>query len=344
MRLIRLNWFATVVAVLVTGLGSALLAQGTQKPLTNADVIKMVKSGVPESVVVSSIQSSPTKFDLSPDGLIALHNAGLTQAEMDAVMATAKKSSPSAPASAASATAPGLPSVAMIQGNTSKPLPIERTELVQTKTKPTSMASLAADSTLSAAMQAGVNTATIGAMNHIHSSTGDFAAGQVGGVFGSMIAHRQPKLTYVWAIPNSSSANTSTVSLPAFRVNFSNVAGVNANDFEPIIVKLTPAQNSYRLVGATQGKQDATSDAAFDWQIYSHFLEDRVPAKAEKLSPGQYRLSPASAIEPGDYGVVLRPVSRTRKFSGGDVERYQGDGILFDSVWSFQVPEGAKPQ
>ena len=345
MRLIqRLGQVATVVALLASGLAPTLPAQGTQKPLTNADVIKMVKAGVPESVVVSSIKSSPTRFDLSPDALIALHGAGLTQAEMDAVMATAKKNSSSEPGTAPSATALRLPSVAMIQGSTSKDFAIERTQLVETKTKPTSMASLAADSALAAAMQAGVNTAAVGAMSHISSSTGEVAVGQAAGIFGGLMAHRQPKLTYVWAIPNPSSANTSPVSMPMFGVDFSKVAGVNADDFEPAIVRLTPAQNSYRLVGATQGKPDAASNAAVDWEIYSHFLEDRVPAKAEKLRSGQYRLSPASPLLPGDYGVVLRPVSRTQKFSGGDVERYQGNGILFDSVWSFQVLPDAKPQ
>jgi hypothetical protein len=338
---LRIRNIVTVSTLLVSGLACGLMAQGTKKPLTNADVIKMVKAGVPESVVVSSIKSSPANFDVSPDALIALHDAGLTQAEMDAVMAAGKKESSG---SSVSATAPGLPSVNLVQGDKSNILPIERTQLVETKRKPTSMASLAADTTLAAAVQAGVNTAAVGAMSHIHSSAAGVGVGQSAGIFGGMLAHRQSSLTYVWAIPNPGSANTSPVSLPVFRVDFSGVPGVNADDFEPAIVRLTPAQNSYRLVGATQGKEDATSNAAVDWQIYSHFLEDRVSAKAEKLRSGQYRLSPTSPLSPGDYGVVLRPVSKTRKFSGGDVERYQGDGILFDSVWSFQVPSDAKPQ
>ncbi len=36
------------------------------KLLTNADVIRMVKAGLPQSTIVSSIQSSPGNFDLSP--------------------------------------------------------------------------------------------------------------------------------------------------------------------------------------------------------------------------------------------------------------------------------------
>ncbi|HEU5403850.1 MAG TPA: hypothetical protein VFU86_21015, partial [Terriglobales bacterium] len=96
-----------------------------------------------------------------------------------------------------------------------------------------------------------------------------------------------------------------------------------------------------RIVGATQGKEDAGSSAAADWQIYSKFLEERVAVNAQKTGKGQYQLSPSSALLPGEYAVVLRPVSKSMKFSGGDVARAQGDGLMFDSAWSFQVPNEA---
>lgn len=58
-----------------------------RNPLTNADVIKMVKAGVPETAIVSSIQSSPTKFDLSPNAQLTLHRAGVSQKVLDTMMA-----------------------------------------------------------------------------------------------------------------------------------------------------------------------------------------------------------------------------------------------------------------
>ncbi len=331
----------------------ASFAQQAQKPLTNADVVKMVKAGVPESVVISSIQSSATEFDLNPYALVSLQKAGITKGEMDAMMAAANTTSTprQTSATAANATpppanpqAPRLPSVAMIQGAASQDLPVERTQLAQTKAKPSSMSSLSSDSALGVALQGSVSTASIGAANHINSTTGNVAVGQAGGVLSGITAHRKPGLTYVWAIPSVTSANTSPVSLPSFSVDFSAVPGASTDDFEPTIVKLTPAQNSYRLVGATEGKQDASSDAAADWQVYSHFVEDRVPVKVEKIASGKYRLAAAAPLLPGDYGIVLRPVSKTKKFSGGDVARDQGDGMLFDSVWSFVVPPDAKAQ
>jgi hypothetical protein len=46
--------------------------------LTNADVIKMLRSGVPESVIISSIQSATRNFDFSPSGCRALQQANVT--------------------------------------------------------------------------------------------------------------------------------------------------------------------------------------------------------------------------------------------------------------------------
>ena len=59
----------------------------TKQTLTNADVLKMVKAGVPEAAIVSSIQSSPTKFDLSANAQLTLHRAGVSQKVLDAMMA-----------------------------------------------------------------------------------------------------------------------------------------------------------------------------------------------------------------------------------------------------------------
>jgi hypothetical protein len=76
----------------------------TQSSLTNADVVRLVKAGVADSTIISSIQSSPTKFDLSPDALIALHNAGVSQAVLQVMMAdgSARQNGGNAGAGAAS--------------------------------------------------------------------------------------------------------------------------------------------------------------------------------------------------------------------------------------------------
>jgi hypothetical protein len=331
------------------------------QPLTNQGVITMVKGGVPESTIITAIQTQKTKFDISPTGLVALHKAGVTQAEMDAIMAasgagttgaaaavpaaappSAENVAPSQPVAPAPAPAgPKMPVVTILLNGMPQEIPMEKTQLAQTKTKPTSMTSLAGDSVVTQAMQAGIGTATMSATSHMTSMAGASTIQQAGGIFSGMMAHRKPTVTYVWGVTNPASTNILPTMSPAFTVNFATTPGVNPDDFEPAIVKLTPAQNSCRIVGATQGKDDLSASAAADWQIYSSFLEERVQAKSQKTGSGQYQISPNAALLPGEYAVVLRPVSKSKKFSGGDVARGQGDGLMFDSVWSFQVSNDA---
>lgn len=66
------------VALLMVG---ALLAQ---QPLTNDDVLKMLKAGMSEDLLLSMVQQTPGKYAVSPDEVIALKGAGLS----DKVIAT----------------------------------------------------------------------------------------------------------------------------------------------------------------------------------------------------------------------------------------------------------------
>jgi len=348
MRLARPGILAAFACIVAT-LGPALHAQQAQKPLTNVDIINMVKAGLAESAIVATIRSNPAKYDLSPDGLIKLHAAKVTENEMQAMMAAASgKSAPTAAAppapDAASTTAAApppakkshLPLISVVQNGAEQKLPLEKTQLAQTKNKPTSMAKLAADTAMLQGMQATMSTATAQVASHMGGMTGG-ALGQVGGTFSGILSQRKPEVTYVWGIANPASATVLSTDTPQVSLNFSNVPGINPDEYEPALVKLTPAQNALRLVGATRGKEDALSSSATDWEIYSGFVEDRVKIQSQKLGPGQYKISPATSLLPGEYGIVLRPVSKNKKFSGGDVARNQGDGLMFDSVWSFQV-------
>ena len=60
--------------------GSAAKAQqGTEQPLTNAAVIKLVRAGFKEKTVVAIIRSRPARFDLSPERLIELKRSGVSE-------------------------------------------------------------------------------------------------------------------------------------------------------------------------------------------------------------------------------------------------------------------------
>lgn len=95
-----------------------LLAQqtpylGAQQGLSNDSIIKMVSAQLSDDVIVSTINASPGAYDTSPDGLVALKQAGVS----DKVIATlVAKSGPDPSSSAAtsaqdaSAPAAALPS------------------------------------------------------------------------------------------------------------------------------------------------------------------------------------------------------------------------------------------
>ena len=235
-----------------------------------------------------------------------------------------------------------MPRVMVTQGNSTQELNLEKTQLAETKTKPSSMKTLATDSAVTQAMQAGVNTATYSAATHMNSGIGGSAVQQAGSIFSGIMSHRTPTVTYVWGVPSPASGNVLRSTQPTFAVDFSRAIGINPDEYAPAIVKLTPAQNTCRLVGATQGKEDIRSSPAADWQMYSHFLEERVASTPQKVGPGKYKIAANSELVPGEYGLVLRPVSKEKKFSGGDVARAQGDGLMFDAIWTFQISEDAE--
>ena len=58
-------------------------------PMTNADVIKMVKSGLDESVIIASVQNAESGFDTSADGLITLSGAQVPKPVINAMIARA---------------------------------------------------------------------------------------------------------------------------------------------------------------------------------------------------------------------------------------------------------------
>ena len=56
------------------------------KPLTNADVVGMVKAGLEESTIVLAIQRGATGFDTAPQTLISLKNQGVPKKVLDAML------------------------------------------------------------------------------------------------------------------------------------------------------------------------------------------------------------------------------------------------------------------
>ena len=63
-----------------------LVGQQHKKALTNLDVVKLVKSGIPTDTILLAIENSKTSFDTSPDALIALSKNGVNKTIINAML------------------------------------------------------------------------------------------------------------------------------------------------------------------------------------------------------------------------------------------------------------------
>jgi hypothetical protein len=378
-------------------LASVCLAQQPNKPLTNDDVATMVKSALPEDVILNAIQANETNFDTSANALIALQKAGVDSKVMNAMLAAAaSRKNPTAaqppapgqgaglaglgnpsgvpttaglaqfgaaikammgggfPGMSALGGAPGgtstaplpagqMPVVAFVDGTSRKELTAEHTFVAQTKSKANSLKNIAVDSAAKSAFQAGVNQVWYSTITHL----GTGIAGQVASdtmtqsssdVSSAFLAHHfKPSEKYVWALSGLNSSVVASSNRPSFDLNYAGLPGINPDEFEPAIVKVTASNNAWRLVGATDAKSDTVHNVVPQWEVYSSFIEDRIPVSVSKSSTGHAQISPTSALAPGEYAVVLRPISKGKKFSGAEVAQNQGSGLLFNSAWSFGV-------
>src|SRR5690349_21838452 len=85
------------LTLFLSALANTLLAQ-SKKPLTNDDVIQLVKAQLQEKLLVRTIETQESAFDLSSQGLVALKNAGVPDTVLGAMLEVQAKGQ-SAPAS-----------------------------------------------------------------------------------------------------------------------------------------------------------------------------------------------------------------------------------------------------
>lgn len=77
-------------AVTGTAVAAQANAQVAAQAVTNFDLVEMTRAGVGEDVIISTIRSRGGRFDLSPNGLIALKQSGVS----DRVVMAAQSSAP----------------------------------------------------------------------------------------------------------------------------------------------------------------------------------------------------------------------------------------------------------
>ncbi|HEY6946832.1 MAG TPA: hypothetical protein VI431_16965 [Candidatus Acidoferrum sp.] len=101
--------FAFIAVLLL--IPSLSLAQ-SGKPLTNDDVVQMVKGGFDESTTIAAIEAADTNFDTSVQALLALKAASVSEKIISSMLAATKKKAEAAKGAAPDATAPAAPAAA----------------------------------------------------------------------------------------------------------------------------------------------------------------------------------------------------------------------------------------
>jgi len=86
-------------------------AATAQDTLTNESIVKMVKSGLGENLIVTMVQGQPGKYSLSPDELIKLKEAGVPEKVLAAMLAKGSAIATASPGAAPSATLPADPDI-----------------------------------------------------------------------------------------------------------------------------------------------------------------------------------------------------------------------------------------
>ena len=107
-------WRVSLLLLCVALLPIVAHGQTGAKPLTDDDVIAMVKGGLAESTVINAIEAQETNFDVSVAALIKLKQQGVSSKIMDAMLSASGKRRDSAGASGtglvSSAPAPAIAS------------------------------------------------------------------------------------------------------------------------------------------------------------------------------------------------------------------------------------------
>jgi hypothetical protein len=322
-------WLAAVLSL------PAFSAAQSKPPLTDDDVAQMVSSGLQEDVVIGAISASDVNFDVSPSALLALKKANVDDKIIQAMLAAQKRRRddasrltvpPAAPA-ATYASAPRigamgvpimnsgapssiqLPKVTLILGDKRVPMQPSTTEIANSKGKGGSAAG---------SIFKGLGKGML------------MAGGIPGASGGSRGGAPMPHPSYTWALPGRTSQSELPDRIPGFEIEFADIAGIDPDAYDPVIVKLIQTKDNWRLVQTSKDSFDKHGN-----DTRSEKTENQIPVKIVQLGRGHLQVSPASELSAGEYGLVLHPRKDQKQFSGVSSPNVDA---LFNSVWDFSVP------
>lgn len=156
---------------------------------------------------------------------------------------------------------------------------------------------------------------------------------------GSLGAPRESgrdRVTWIWVAPSSAEAPSLDDPQPRFIVSVGGLSGVAPDTVDAHIVRLVPSPDGRRVVAAAPGRADQAVRDDDDWDLVDDLRQDLVPTITTRLEPGTLNLQPRQELGPGEYAVVVRPIS-SDELSGAAVLTEQGAGQVFATAWLFSV-------
>lgn len=344
------------------------LADDSVEPMSNDDVIRMLRAEFGEPTILAAMEANPTAFDVTPRQLVALKSVGVPETIIEAMLAEEAARAPSVPPtgpieeSAQSLDAATLESMELLtralerlatedQQRDAEPvrseLPAAAVPPIPTKPRawavradtrlllPPSVAQVAFTDAKSGraanALQTLENLSSRKAL--AFASPALAVANEIGGLFRS----NDPSTTAVWALPGASAGR---VLEPGgeLEIEFGSIPGVNPDEYRPAVVQLVPTMDNFRVVGAAKTKV-SDLDAGVPTEP---IIEESIAARADRLDRGRYLIQLDESIAPGEYALVLRPTERDERKRRNDptsLGELLGSGasdVLY-TTWDFSV-------
>jgi hypothetical protein len=231
------------------------------------------------------------------------------------------------------------PTVTLVADGGSMPMQGERIQSIQTSANISSPGKLTGSTAFNQMASAGATDVS----TYILNSNGMDSIATGINVLGGIFSRKGGTTTYIWALRGKLSSTIAPARLPTFQVGFADIPGVDPDEFEPKIVSVESTKNNLRLLGATKATDQSGQNGGFLGLIYSPFVEHEIPAHKKLTTPGNMQVVPEKELPPGEYAVVLRPVSAKKKITADVVSRNDGEGMLFNLAWSFSVKQDSKP-
>ncbi len=266
--------------VLLLSLAAAVLhppLAKAQEALTNESVVKMVKAGLAEEVVVTMVRSQPAKYVLTPDQLIALKSAGVPDKVVAAMVEKSAGTSPSAlPVPHASGATPAAGTVAA--GDPNDPMSPHDSGIY-----------------LYARDRNGEYRLTV-------LEQAAYQGSKTGGVFTSALTYGLKKAKMKAVIPGQHASIRTSESEPVFYFYFEEkAAGLGKGGFGTASVS---NPNQFALV-QLQVKSSTRETIVMEFGALGAssgtHQKSMVTFKSERLRPGLYKVVPNGPMEAGEY-------------------------------------------